>query len=255
MTPEKRDAPRGRHDCRFFATNGRGDHEPALDQRPIDRLVVIESVSAMVFFPIHVDIGAATTDRRRRGRQPYQQAAENGFGCRGVIPLARNRGGADAGTGRCNGQSVQRCGSGFPGSGRPSIPPEWLVRVLLLPAFWSIRFERHLMDRLDFDLLRNRCDTGTAGESAGGSRRWSVGWKPFPVGENPGSGDAGGPGTASASPAPTTPSRGCRRPSRQTPRHDAEHRGSLLEHVQGRQSRQDGNQAFKYKEMVFSAAG
>ena len=37
--------------------------------------------------------------------------------------------------------------------GRPSIPPEQLPRALLLQAFYSIRSERQLMERLDFDLL------------------------------------------------------------------------------------------------------
>jgi transposase len=37
--------------------------------------------------------------------------------------------------------------------GRPSIPPERLLRALLLQAFYSIRSERQLMERLDFDLL------------------------------------------------------------------------------------------------------
>jgi len=37
--------------------------------------------------------------------------------------------------------------------GRPSIPPERLFRALLLQAFYSIRSERQLMERLDFDLL------------------------------------------------------------------------------------------------------
>jgi transposase len=36
--------------------------------------------------------------------------------------------------------------------GRPSIPPERLLRALLLQAFFSIRSERQLMERLDFDL-------------------------------------------------------------------------------------------------------
>jgi len=36
---------------------------------------------------------------------------------------------------------------------RPSIPPEKLLRAMLLQAFYSIRSERQLMDRLDFDLL------------------------------------------------------------------------------------------------------
>lgn len=37
--------------------------------------------------------------------------------------------------------------------GRSSIPPEKLLRALLLQAFYSIRSERQLMERLDFDLL------------------------------------------------------------------------------------------------------
>src|SRR6202049_3652242 len=36
--------------------------------------------------------------------------------------------------------------------GRPSIPPEQLLRAMLLQAFYSIRSERKLMERLDFDL-------------------------------------------------------------------------------------------------------
>src|SRR3979409_1983620 len=37
--------------------------------------------------------------------------------------------------------------------GRPSIPPERLLRALLLQAFYSIRSERLLMERLEYDLL------------------------------------------------------------------------------------------------------
>jgi transposase len=37
--------------------------------------------------------------------------------------------------------------------GRPSIAPEKLLRALLLQAFYSIRSERQLMERLEFDLL------------------------------------------------------------------------------------------------------
>ncbi len=38
-------------------------------------------------------------------------------------------------------------------TGRPSIPPEKLLRSLLLQAFYSIRSERQLMEQLDFNLL------------------------------------------------------------------------------------------------------
>ena len=37
--------------------------------------------------------------------------------------------------------------------GRPSIAPEKLLRASLLQAFYSVRSERQLMERLDFDLL------------------------------------------------------------------------------------------------------
>ncbi len=41
----------------------------------------------------------------------------------------------------------------YPASGRYSIPPERLLRALLLQAFYSIRSERQLVERIDFDLL------------------------------------------------------------------------------------------------------
>ena len=37
--------------------------------------------------------------------------------------------------------------------GRPSIAPERLLRAMLLQAFYSIRSERQLMERLEYDLL------------------------------------------------------------------------------------------------------
>lgn len=37
--------------------------------------------------------------------------------------------------------------------GRPSIPPERLLRAMLLQAFYGIRSERLLMERIEFDLL------------------------------------------------------------------------------------------------------
>ncbi len=37
--------------------------------------------------------------------------------------------------------------------GRPSIPPEQLLRAMLLQAFYSVRSERQSMERLDLDLL------------------------------------------------------------------------------------------------------
>jgi transposase len=37
--------------------------------------------------------------------------------------------------------------------GRPSIPPERLLRALLLQAFYSVRSERQLLEQLDYNLL------------------------------------------------------------------------------------------------------
>ena len=37
--------------------------------------------------------------------------------------------------------------------GRPSIPPEQLVRALLLQAFYTVRSERQLMEQLDYNML------------------------------------------------------------------------------------------------------
>jgi transposase len=37
--------------------------------------------------------------------------------------------------------------------GRPSIPPEKLLRALLLQAFLTIRSERQLMEQMDYNLL------------------------------------------------------------------------------------------------------
>ena len=37
--------------------------------------------------------------------------------------------------------------------GRPSVPPEQLLRALLLQALYTIRSERQLMEQLDYNLL------------------------------------------------------------------------------------------------------
>jgi hypothetical protein len=41
----------------------------------------------------------------------------------------------------------------YPPTGRDSIPPERRLRALLLQAFYSIRSERQLVERIDLDLL------------------------------------------------------------------------------------------------------
>ena len=55
--------------------------------------------------------------------------------------------------------------------GRPSIPPEKLLRAMVLQASYSIRSERLLVERLEYDLLfplvrrhrRGRCSLGPFG--------------------------------------------------------------------------------------------
>ena len=74
--------------------------------------------------------------------------------------------------------------------GRPSIAPEQLLRALLLQAFYSIRSERQLIERLDFDLLfrwfvglgvDDRCGTRTHSRiTAPGCSR--ARWRNFPGG-------------------------------------------------------------------------
>lgn len=51
------------------------------------------------------------------------------------------------------GLSVDFDGLYPPRLGRPSIPPERLLRAMLLQAFYGIRSERQLMERMEFDLL------------------------------------------------------------------------------------------------------
>jgi transposase len=41
----------------------------------------------------------------------------------------------------------------YAASGRPSIAPEYVLRALLLQAFYSVRSERQLVEQLDYNLL------------------------------------------------------------------------------------------------------
>ena len=41
----------------------------------------------------------------------------------------------------------------YSANGRPSIPPEMLIRASLLQIFFTIRSERQLVERIDYDLL------------------------------------------------------------------------------------------------------
>lgn len=59
--------------------------------------------------------------------------------------------------------------------GRPSIPPEMLLRALLLQALHGVRSERQLMERLDFDLLFRRfVGLGVDGEADQETIQWIV---------------------------------------------------------------------------------
>src|SRR3954464_12586750 len=49
----------------------------------------------------------------------------------------------------------------YSGMGRPSVPPEKLLRAMLLQAFYSVRSERQLMERVEFDLRSPRWTRGT----------------------------------------------------------------------------------------------
>jgi transposase len=64
-------------------------------------------------------------------------------------PLRAIRQFADAALGSLTGEFSRL----YSGTGRPSIAPEMLLRAMLLQAFYSIRSERQLMERLEFDLL------------------------------------------------------------------------------------------------------
>jgi len=41
----------------------------------------------------------------------------------------------------------------YAASGRPSVAPEYMLRALLLQAFYSVRSERQLVEQLDYNLL------------------------------------------------------------------------------------------------------
>ena len=58
---------------------------------------------------------------------------------------------------RITGRALERMSPHFGGLyvnfGRPSIPPEQLLRALLLQSLYTIRSERQLMEQLDYNLL------------------------------------------------------------------------------------------------------
>ncbi len=68
---------------------------------------------------------------------------------RGDHPLRAIREIANAALGDLSGEFTAL----YANFGRPSIAPEKLLRAMLLQAFYGVRSERQLMDRLEFDLL------------------------------------------------------------------------------------------------------
>ena len=60
--------------------------------------------------------------------------------------------------------------------GRPSIPPEKLLRALLLQAFYTVRSERQLMQQLDYNLLFRPPMSPDIGSCGDGADACCVGW-------------------------------------------------------------------------------
>jgi transposase len=63
-------------------------------------------------------------------------------------PLRVIRGNVNAALSEMSG----RFGALYPPTGRDLIPPERLLRALLLQAFFLVRSERQLVERIEFDL-------------------------------------------------------------------------------------------------------
>ena len=68
------------------------------------------------------------------------------------------------------GAAVAEFGALYVNFGRPSIPPEQLLRALLLQALYTIRSERQLMEQIDYNLLF-RWFVGLGMDDACGRRR------------------------------------------------------------------------------------
>ena len=85
-------------------------------------------------------------DRRTEGLFSYvscESRVPAGHPLRSILPVA------DAALAALIGEFQQL----YALNGRPSIPPEKLLRALLLQAFYSVRSERQLMEQLDYNLL------------------------------------------------------------------------------------------------------
>jgi transposase len=88
-----------------------------------------------------------------RGEDVLQEGLFSYLSCEARVPpehpLRRIRLIVDAALERLDGTF----GELYSERGRPSIPPEKLIRALLVQAFYSVRSERQLMEQLDYNLL------------------------------------------------------------------------------------------------------
>lgn len=88
-----------------------------------------------------------------RGDDVLQESLFSYLSCEARVPAAhplrRIRALVDAALERLDGTF----GELYSERGRPSIPPEKLIRALLLQVFYSVRSERQLMEQLDDNLL------------------------------------------------------------------------------------------------------
>jgi transposase len=88
-----------------------------------------------------------------RGRVDRQEPMWVHFSVEGRIPaehpLRRIKALVDERLAAMSGQFTKA----YPAMGRPSIPPEQLLKALLLQAFYSIRSERQLVEQLNWNLL------------------------------------------------------------------------------------------------------
>ena len=76
----------------------------------------------------------------------------------GPVPLQGRQGAWQAGDDRPDSgtgprESTRAFDRVYAREGRPSIPPEQLLRALLLQAFYTVRSERQLMEQLDYNML------------------------------------------------------------------------------------------------------
>ena len=68
---------------------------------------------------------------------------------------------------------LRRCREPCSHTGRPSIALEYLLRATLLHAFFAVRSERQLMERIDYNLLFRRFDGLSIDDAVGDASMFS----------------------------------------------------------------------------------